>query len=148
MVAQATSFLLLHAAPCNNRPHPFLQSMAANESRQPPIRIKRSAMRCLRPGGLAAPEEPWCRFVSNGFYRLVATGFPVPTPGWLTSQAIRFTARVTANGIPFRLVAHRPGPLSGLPSPSLLMQSSASHLRVGAPSKCGSRLGPACGPAP
>jgi hypothetical protein len=31
-----------------------------------PIRIKRSAMLCRRLGGLAAPEERWCRFVSNG----------------------------------------------------------------------------------
>ena len=38
-----------------------------DESRQTPIRIKRSAIFRLRPGGLAAPEERWCRFVSNGF---------------------------------------------------------------------------------
>lgn len=70
----------------------------------------------LRPGGLAAPEEYWCRFVSNGFHRLVAAGFPAPTLGWLTLQAIRFTARVTANGIPFRLVARGSSsrPLAGL----------------------------------
>jgi hypothetical protein len=66
----------------------------------------------------AAPEERWCRFVSNGFHRLVAAGFPAPTPGWLTLQAIRLTARVTANGSPFRLVARCPGPLPGLPPPS------------------------------
>lgn len=67
--------------------------MAANESRQSPIRIKRSAMIRLRPGGVAAPEEPWCRFVSNGLHRLVAAGIPAPTPCWLTSRAIRIAAR-------------------------------------------------------
>ena len=36
---------------CSDVPRPFLQIMAANESRQPPIRIKRSAINCLRPGG-------------------------------------------------------------------------------------------------
>ena len=66
----------------------------------------------------AAPEERWCRFVSNGFHRLVAAGFPAPIPGWLTLQVIRLTARVTANGSPFRLVARCPGPLPGLPPPS------------------------------
>ena len=67
---------------------------------QSPIRIKRSAVVCFRPGGFAAPEERWCRFVSNGFHRLVAAGLPAPTPGWLTLQAIRFTARVASPAVP------------------------------------------------
>jgi len=46
-------------------PRPFFQFMAANESRQSPIRIKRSAVFCFRPGGFAAPEKRWCRFASN-----------------------------------------------------------------------------------
>lgn len=47
---------------------------------------------------LPPPEEPWRRFVSNGFHRRVAAGFPSPTPGWLTLRAIRCTARATAQG--------------------------------------------------
>jgi len=39
---------------------------------------------------------------------------PMPTPCWLALQAIRFVARATANGIPFRLMAVRQTPYSGL----------------------------------
>jgi hypothetical protein len=76
--------------PINKLTAPVSSIMAANESRQSPIRIKRSAVYCFRPGGFAAPEKRWCRFVSNGYHRLMATGYPAPTPGWLTLQAIRF----------------------------------------------------------
>ncbi len=71
-----------------------------------------------------------------------------PTPCWLTLQAIRFTARVTADGIPFRLVAGAPGPLPGLPPPSKLMRSSVPHQRVCSPSACGNTPVPACVPTP
>jgi hypothetical protein len=43
-------------------------------------------------------------------------GFLAPTPGGLALQAIRVAARVTANGIPFRLVAGAPGPFPERPS--------------------------------
>jgi len=73
-----------------NKPHPFLQIVAANESRQSPIRIKRSAVICLRPGGFAAPEERWCRFASN----------ELCTDSWLShSDANPLLARVA--GDPF-----------------------------------------------
>jgi len=93
--------------------------MAANESRQSPIRIKRSAMLCFRPGGFAAPEKRWCRFVSNCCnHSFCGYRHAVPTPRWLTLQAIRLTAQVTASGIPFSFLAVAPDPLPGLPLPS------------------------------
>jgi hypothetical protein len=92
--------------------------VAANESRQSPIRIKRSAVFCFRRGGFAAPEERWCRFASNGYHSFRGYRLSVPTPRWLALQAIRFTARATANGIPFSFLANLPTPLPGLPLPS------------------------------
>ena len=71
-------------------------------------------MHSLRPGGFAAPEERGCRFVSNGFYRLVAAGFPAPTPGWLTLRAIRFTARVDGERHPIQALGSLSRPLAGL----------------------------------
>ena len=44
---------------------PFLHFMAATESRQTLIWIKQLALICHRPDGIAAPEERWCRAVSN-----------------------------------------------------------------------------------
>jgi hypothetical protein len=88
--------------------------MAANESRQSPIRIKRSAVFCLRLGSLAAPEERWCRFASNGDHSFRGYRVPMPIPCWLALQAIRFVARATANGIPFSFMASAPDPISGL----------------------------------
>lgn len=101
--------------PINKQTAPVSSIMAANESRQSPIRIKRSAIVCFRPGGFAAPEERWCRFVSNCCNHSFC-GYPisVPTPRGLALQAIRFAARATAGGIPFRLMAGAPDPISGL----------------------------------
>jgi len=65
--------------------------MAANESRQSPIRFKRPAVFCFRPGGFAAPEERWCRFVSNCCnHNFRGCRLSAQTPRWLTLQAIRF----------------------------------------------------------
>jgi hypothetical protein len=66
MAASAAGFKSSNISLAVAEPRPFFQYMAANESRQSPIRIKRSAVFCFRPGGYAAPEKRWCRFVSNG----------------------------------------------------------------------------------
>ena len=44
---------------------PVCSNLAANESRQTPIWLKQETVACPRPGRLVAPEERWCRFVSN-----------------------------------------------------------------------------------
>jgi len=66
MAASATGFQIFQHPRRSDRTAPVSSIVAANESRQPPLRIKRSALFCFRPGGLAAPEERWCRFASNG----------------------------------------------------------------------------------
>jgi len=90
MAASAASFKSFNIPVAVIEPRPFLQIVAANESRQSPIRIKRSAVFCFRPSGFAAPEERWCRFASNGYHSFRGYRFPVPTPRWLALQAIRF----------------------------------------------------------
>jgi hypothetical protein len=90
-----------------------------DESRQSPIRIKRSAVVCFRPGGLYRPRRLLVPLrVQLMLHRIRGYRIPIPTPWWLALQAIRFVARATANGIPFRLMAHRPGPFPSLSLPS------------------------------
>lgn len=90
MAASAARFKIFQQPRRSYRTAPVSSIMAANESRQSPIRIKRSAVLCFRPGGFAAPEERWCRFASNGLC----------TDSWLShSDANPLLARVA--GDPF-----------------------------------------------
>lgn len=119
---------------CSLRPHPVLRCIGC-ERIAPVTHQDQATWRCsaVALAAQAAPEERWCRFVSNALHRFVAADLPAPTPCWLTLQAIRLTARGTASGIPFRLVAQAPGPLPDLPPPSTLMQNNAPDRTVGAP---------------
>jgi hypothetical protein len=114
---------------------PFLQFMAANESRQAPIWIKHSARFCLCPDGVAVPEERWCCFMSNWFTFIMVAIYPAPTRSWLTLQAIRVLLQmVTANDVQFIFSGFGPALFSGSSSPSKLMQNSVPRQTASPPS--------------
>jgi hypothetical protein len=57
-------FLLLRQRQWSNRARFFMSSVAFDRYHAP-IEIKRWPISCLRPGGLAAPEERWYRSLSK-----------------------------------------------------------------------------------
>jgi len=114
MAAQSRHHLFLFTLP-QALSRPFLQIMAANESRQTPIWIKQVALLCHRPDGLAVPEERWCRFVSNWVITfVVVAGSPAPILGWLTLQAIRIVGKGDGQRCPIRSKWLVTSPLSWL----------------------------------
>jgi hypothetical protein len=82
-------FLSLSALPTA----PVSSIMAANESRQPPIRIKRSAMLLPSPWQLGRPRRTLVPLRVQWIAQIHGCRFSAPTPCWLTLQAIRFAAR-------------------------------------------------------
>ena len=60
---------------------------------------------------------------------------PMPTPCWFSLQAIRFAARVMANGIPFILVAGAPDPIPCSPLPTQAKGKASHYFCEGV--KCG-----------
>jgi hypothetical protein len=68
-----------------------------------------SPWRSLPPQKIVGAASRPIDFAQIHGYRI-----PMPTPCWLALQAIRFVARATANGIPFRFMAGAPDPFAGL----------------------------------
>ena len=129
---------------------PVSSNRGCDESRQTPIRIKQVAVHCLCPGGVAAPEERWCRFVSKKFTQ---------NHGCRRVGANPLVAHVAGDPLYCKLVTATQHPMQThrlllqshyrvCRSPSLLMQNSALRQTVCTPSECGSRPAPACGPTP
>ena len=64
-----------------SEPRPFLQIMAAtNRARHPSGSSERRSSNRSPWRPLAAPEERWCRFVSNGFAQIRGCRFPGANP--------------------------------------------------------------------
>ncbi len=103
-----------------------------------------------RPGGFAAPEERWCRSVSNGCFTL--PWLPMYRRQSLAGSRGRRSVSLqigdgdtASNSLK---VAVTPVRFPGLPCPVLLMRSSALRQMVCAPSVCGNRLVPIYARAP
>ena len=126
-----------------NKPRPFLQCMAANESRQSPIRIKQVAVLLPLPWRLGRPRRTLVPLrVQWTLHRLMAIAFRCqPLAG---SRCRRFFwlpgRRRTVSHSDSWLLLQTPFP--GLPLPSSLMRSSTPQ-RASAPSTCGNTLLPA-----
>src|SRR5512135_2856752 len=120
MAAQAAGFLICNSRH-NNRIAPGSSNHGCERIAPATHQDQALAMFCLCPGGPGRPRRTLVPLRVQWYsHRFVAAGVLAPTPRWLALQATRFTARVTADGIPFRLVAGAPGPFPGLPPPSKL----------------------------
>lgn len=98
---------------------PVSSTHGCDESRQTPIRIKRTAMHCLSPWRLRRPRRTLVpQRVQCVHHRPMAAVSPAPIPGWLTLQAIRLYCKpVTAARHPIQtmwLSLQSPNP--GLPA--------------------------------
>ena len=131
---------------------PVSSILATTESCLPPIWIKRCAMNCRRPGGIPAPEKPWCRRsvrakITDPWLACASSpqlAHPADDPVQHTATTQAVTARP-----PLRPLGSRPVPIAGWPAVTkLFRRNSASHRKAVPPSACGSLPAPACAPAP
>jgi hypothetical protein len=108
---------------------PFSRCLAAKQSRQSPIRIKRvgrvaadSPWQCR-----TAPEKRWCRPASQWLTESVAADIG-STPCWLAFQAIASIAPAAVQGVQSDLVAFNPTPgLARTAPPLIVTRNSVSH---------------------
>jgi hypothetical protein len=113
MAASAASFFNSNPR-STNKSHPFLHSWLRTNRASHPSGSSDQPCSAFALAVFTAPEDCWCRFASNCCCTDSWLSSPMPTPCWLALQAIRFVARATAYDIPFRLMALRQTPYSGL----------------------------------
>jgi hypothetical protein len=99
--------------PLNNQTAPASSNMAATNRASHPSGS--SDQRCSAFALAALPPQKIVGAASRPIDVAQIHGYriPMPTPCWLTLQAIRLVARATAYDIPFRLMALRQTPYSG-----------------------------------